>query len=70
MLGDPSEEQDTSAPSALAKVLGEKIARKLKIPQLFMSLNISQHSAESLKSDFKTLAQLSQQICELVEQLV
>ena len=61
--------EDDTSKTDLAKLLAQKIARKLEIPQLMLSLNISLMQVESLKQNFKTLTGLEVKVSNLVKEL-
>jgi hypothetical protein len=61
--------EDDTSQTDLAKLLAQKIARKLEIPQLMLSLNISLMQVESLKQNFKTLTGLEVKVSNLVKEL-
>ena len=61
MMGQPNNmmgAEDETSQAELAKKLGSKIGRKLKIPQILISLNISEVQAGLLSKKFTTLFEM------------
>ena len=66
---DDDDDLNEGVTCELAKLIASKLARKTGLPQVFLSLNLAEVEVIKLQSDFKTLTNLTGQICDLIAQL-